>query len=436
MARYVAAACKLFRLADSRTVPPGLGEFKAQFPDVPVQLGDFSEQQFTGEQELFVNPGIPLTHPAIAAAMAVGVKISGDLDCFAKSAQAPIVAITGSNGKSTVTTLVGDMARRAGLNVAVGGNLGTPMLELLDDSVELYVLELSSFQLERSSELKAEVATVLNVSADHLDLHGIMVNYHQAKHRIFRDCKKAVVNADETLSNPLVPDEVERWYYGLGRSDFKRFGLLEQNNKTYLALAREPLMAVSDMKMVGRHNLSNAMAALALGSAAGLALEPMLASLREFPGLPHRCTFVAESHGVTWYNDSKATNVGAAIAALAGLADQGKIVLIAGGQGKGADLRPLADVLQRYARAVVLIGESADEIERALAGRLPSRQCEGMTQAVDCAAEFAQQGDVVLLSPACASFDMFKGYVDRGEQFEAAVRHLLSMDAGQGGIGQ
>lgn len=430
VARYLAARGLPFSLADSREQPPGLEAFRTEFADVRVSLGEFDEQQFVGEQELFVNPGISLSQPAIAAAAQAGVKISGDLDCFAAAAKAPIIAITGSNGKSTVTTLVGEMAHRAGVKVAVGGNLGTPMLSLLDDSVELYVLELSSFQLERSSDLQAEVATVLNISADHLDHHGSMVAYHQAKHRIFRNCKKIVVNADQSLTTPLVPDEVERWSYSLGQSDFRCFGLLQQDGQSYLALAREPLMPVAELKMAGRHNIANALAALALGSAVGLDREAMLATLRAFKGLPHRCALVAECDGVAWYNDSKGTNVGAAVAAIEGLAPRA-VVLIAGGQAKGADLAPLIDSLLVHGRGAVLIGEAAEAIDAAIAGRLPSRRAANMAEAVALAAELARQGDAVLLSPACASFDMFSGYEDRGQQFEAAVLTQLDNTAAE-----
>ncbi|MBD2859738.1 UDP-N-acetylmuramoyl-L-alanine--D-glutamate ligase [Spongiibacter sp. KMU-158] len=426
VARYLAARGLPFSLADSRSAPPGLAEIQAEFPNVSIALGEFSLEQFIGEQELFVNPGIPLSQPAIAAAAQAGAIISGDLDCFAEAVNAPVIAITGSNGKSTVTTLVGEMAERAGLKVAVGGNLGTPMLDLLDDAVELYVLELSSFQLERSHALKATVATVLNVSADHLDHHGSMVNYHQAKHRIFRNCEKVVINADEPLSNPLIPEDVERWYFSLGKSDFRRFGLVNENGQTSIALVRKPLLAVNELKIAGRHNMANAMAALALGSAVGLDIDAMLEALREFPGLQHRCAYVAEINGVSWFNDSKGTNAGAAIAALEGLAERGKIVLIAGGQAKGADLRPLVDAMLRYCSAAVLIGEAAEEIEKLLATRLPSLRCENMSEAVSTAAAFAKPGELVLLSPACASFDMFNGYVDRGNQFEQAVNALAN----------
>lgn len=427
VARHLAARGLPFALADSREQPPGLEEFRNAFPDTPVQLGAFSDDQFLSADELLVNPGIALSEPAIAAAKAGGVRISGDIDLFRQAAGAPIVAITGSNGKSTVTTLLGEMAARAGVNVAVGGNLGTPALALLNDEVELYVLELSSFQLERCEMLGAEVATVLNVSADHLDHHGSMLNYHQAKHRIFQGCKKAVINADESLSQPLVPDDVEKWSFSLGRSDFRRFGVLEQPGGRQLALARAPLMAASELRIAGRHNLSNALAALALGSAIDLPMSAMLDALRDFAGLPHRCEYVAEHDGVRFYNDSKGTNVGAAVSAIEGLAETGRVVLIAGGLAKGGDFAPLAEALRRSGRAAVLIGEAAAQIDAAIAGRLPTVRASSMAAAVTAAAGLAETGDVVLLSPACASFDMFRSYSDRGDQFCAAVRELADV---------
>jgi len=424
VARYLSARGLPFTVADSREQPAGLDAFRQAFPDVELQLGPFSEDQFIGASELLVNPGIPLSEPAIAAASAAGVRVSGDIDLFHQAASAPIVAITGSNGKSTVTTLVGLMAERAGIRVAVGGNLGTPALELLDDDVQLYVLELSSFQLERCAMLGAEVATVLNISADHLDHHGSMLNYHQAKHRIFQGCKKAVVNADQSLTQPLVPDDVEVWSFSLGHSDFRRFGVLEQPGGSYLALAREPLMAASELRIAGRHNLSNALAALAIGAAAGIDTPVMLDALREFSGLPHRCEFVAEIDGVRFYNDSKGTNVGASVSAIEGLAESGKIVLIAGGLAKGGEFSPLAEAMRRNGRAAVVIGEAAAAIEACLGEHVPCRREQSMAAAVQGAFAFAQTGDVVLLSPACASFDMFRSYSDRGEQFSAAVREL------------
>tara|TARA_R110001583_G_scaffold3608_6_gene22551 strand:+ start:2480 stop:3832 length:1353 start_codon:yes stop_codon:yes gene_type:complete len=424
IARYFTHRGLSFAIADSRDAPPELDLFVAEFPTVTPILGAFTEDQFLSATELVISPGISLAEPAIAAAKAAGVAISGDIEWFCREAKAPIVAITGSNGKSTVTTLVAEMAVNAGWRCAVGGNLGTPALELLDDRAELYVIELSSFQLERCAFVGAEVATVLNVSEDHLDHHGNMIAYHQAKHRIFRDCKKIVVNRDDALSTPLVPDAVEKWSFGLGRSDFRAFGLIEEDGEQFLALAREALLPVSALKIAGLHNISNALAALALGAAAGLPMSAMLSTLTEFKGLAHRCQFVAEWQGLRFYNDSKGTNVGAAVSALRGLSGANKVVLIAGGIGKGADFKPLIDSLIEVGRAVVLIGEAGTAISTLLNERLPSEFCTDMPSAVRAAVAFAQAGDVVLLSPACASFDMFNNYEHRGDVFSESVLAL------------
>lgn len=424
-ARYLAARGARFAVADSRADPPGLAEFRRAFPDVPLALGAFDLDQFTGFDELIVSPGVSLREPAIATAVAEGVKVSGDIALFCDAAKAPIAAITGSNGKSTVTTLVGNMARRAGRRVAVGGNLGTPALDLLDDNVELYVLELSSFQLERCEAPGAEVAALLNVSEDHIDHHGSLMAYHQAKQRIFRGCRKAVFNREDPLTQPLVPGEVRVWRFGTGAPDLNDFGVVQSSAGAQLAYGHRAIMPVSELKIAGTHNVANALAAMAIARALELDYEPITAELRAFEGLPHRCQYVAEIDGVRFYDDSKGTNVGAAVAAIRGLADRDrKVVLIAGGQGKDGDFEPLIDCLLECGRAAVFIGETADELDGLLDARLPARRATDLGQAVAQARELASAGDVVLLSPACASFDMFRDYRHRGEVFQAAVRAL------------
>lgn len=354
------------------------------------------------------------------------MKLSGDIELFARHAKAPIVAITGSNAKSTVTTLVGDMARAAGKRVAVGGNLGTPALDLLADDIELYVMELSSFQLETTERLNAEVATVLNVSEDHMDRYADMQAYHLAKHRIFRGARQVVVNRGDALSRPLVADQLPCWSFGLNKPDFKAFGLIEEDGEKYLAYQFEKLMPVRELKVRGAHNQANALAALALGHAVGLPFESMLAALREFTGLAHRCQWVRELRGVAYYDDSKATNVGAALAAIEGLgADiDGKLVLIAGGDGKGADFSGLTAPVARYCRAVVLLGRDAELIAAALGDAVPLVRVKTLDEAVQRCAELAREGDAVLLSPACASLDMFKNFEERGRLFAQAAEGL------------
>ncbi|HCS28153.1 MAG TPA: UDP-N-acetylmuramoyl-L-alanine--D-glutamate ligase [Spongiibacteraceae bacterium] len=425
-ARFLHSRQLAFRVADSRLNPPGLAEFQREFPEVELALGDFSVEQFVAADELYVSPGVSLKEPAIAAAIANGVRVSGDLDLFVQNVQGPVAAITGSNGKSTVTTLLGEMAAKDGKRVAVGGNLGTPMLDLLSNEHQLYVLELSSFQLERCAKVNAEVATVLNVSEDHIDHHGSLLAYHQAKHRVFRGCRQAVVNRDDTLTQPLVPEDVRFWRFGLANPGREEFGLIEKDGETWLAFGSELLMACSELHIAGQHNIANALAALALGKALGLAMPSMLAALKEFKGLPHRCQWVGHFGGVDFFDDSKGTNVGAAVASLNGLAKRCRVVLIAGGQSKGADFAALIDTLVDVGRAAVFIGEAADDLTEQLDERLPSMVADNMESAVNAAFSMARSGDAVLLSPACASFDMFKNYEHRGQCFSESVAHLAA----------
>ncbi|KIV65953.1 UDP-N-acetylmuramoylalanine--D-glutamate ligase [Pseudomonas sp. FeS53a] len=426
LVRFLARQGVPFAVADTRENPPELATLRLQFPQVEVRCGELDVEFLCRAQELYVSPGLALATPTLQEAAKRGVKLSGDIELFARHAKAPIVAITGSNAKSTVTTLVGDMARAAGKRVAVGGNLGTPALDLLADDIELYVMELSSFQLETTERLNAEVATVLNVSEDHMDRYADMQAYHLAKHRIFRGARQVVVNRGDALSRPLVADQLPCWSFGLNKPDFKAFGLIEEDGEKYLAYQFEKLMPVRELKVRGAHNHANALAALALGHAVGLPFGPMLAALREFTGLAHRCQWVRELRGVAYYDDSKATNVGAALAAIEGLgADiDGKLVLIAGGDGKGADFSGLTAPVARYCRAVVLLGRDAELIAAALGDAVPLVRVKTLDEAVQRCAELAREGDAVLLSPACASLDMFKNFEERGRLFAQAAEGL------------
>ncbi len=426
LVRHLARRGLPFAVADTRVNPPELATLKAEYPDVQVRCGELDVEFLCTASELLVSPGLAISTPVLQEAAARGVKLSGDIELFAREAKAPIIAITGSNAKSTVTTLVGEMAVAAGRTVAVGGNLGTPALDLLADDVELYVLELSSFQLETTEQLNAEVATCLNISEDHMDRYSGLPAYHQAKHRIFRGARQVVVNRDDRLSRPLVADDLPTWTFGLGKPDFKGFGLFEEKDEKYLAFQFDALMPVRELKMRGAHNQSNALAALALGHAVGLPFEPMLETLRQFVGLPHRCQWVGQRGDVSYYDDSKATNVGAALAAIEGLgADiDGKLVLIAGGDGKGADFSALRAPIARYCRAVVLLGRDAQRLADALADATTLVHVATLGEAVQRAAECAEAGDAVLLSPACASLDMFKNFEERGRLFAAAVEAL------------
>ena len=423
--RYLSGQGREIAVADSRLQPPGLDELKAGWPDVPIYLGEFDEELFAGFNELIVSPGISIAEPAIAGAAARGARIRGDIDLFADAADAPIIAITGSNGKTTVTTLVGEMARAAGRNVQVGGNIGTPALDLLDQGADLYVLELSSFQLETTEELGALAATVLNVSDDHMDRYPDKMAYFQAKQRIYRGCKNAIVNLDDALSTPMARDTLRFLCFGFNRVNPETFSTRDDDQGTWITWGLDNLLLASELQLMGRHNISNVMAALALGHAAGLAMEPMLEGARSFRGLPHRCEFVRNLNGVDYINDSKGTNVGATVAAIESLVpDSGKVILIAGGDGKGADFQPLAEPVAACCRALVLIGRDAGKISEAVGVSVPQYRATSLQEAVSLARQAAEPGDRVLLSPACASFDMFRDYNDRGEQFRALVEGL------------
>jgi len=426
-ARYLADQGKAFAVADTRENPANLAAFKQQYPKVEVRCGALDSDWLKRANRLLVSPGVSRNNAAIVAAEQAGVEILGDIDLFCQAVSAPIVAITGSNAKSTVTTLVGEMAADASVDVGVGGNLGTPVLDLLVGGEKaLYVLELSSFQLETTESLQAAVATVLNVTPDHMDRYPDLAAYHRAKQRVYRHCKYAVFNADDLLTRPLLSDAIPQVSFRLATPDLRQFGLLQQEGELCLAKGLTALMPVKQMKMRGSHNQANALAALALGEAVGLPIESMLETLRHFGGLEHRCQWVRELDGVSYYNDSKGTNVGATLAAISGLgADlSGKIVLIAGGDGKGADFAALSEPMQSWGRAALLIGRDAEAIATVLAGQTLCQHEITLESAVQAAQKLAHPGDLVLLSPACASFDMFNGFEHRGQCFVAAVQAL------------
>ncbi|WP_331345490.1 UDP-N-acetylmuramoyl-L-alanine--D-glutamate ligase [Cellvibrio sp. UBA7661] len=425
VARFLAAQKQAFVLLDTRAVPPNLEKVQQEFPGVAIECGELNPTTLFECDEIIVSPGVAIATPAIEQAKNAGIPIVGDIELFVRYAKAPIVAITGSNAKSTVTTLVGEMAKTAGINVAVGGNLGTPALELLDDAIELYVMELSSFQLETVTKLNAKVATILNISADHLDRYDSMRAYILAKLRIYFGAEHIVVNRKDVLTHPPFAAGVKPVYFG-GNADFGSFGLTEQNGEEFLAKNLTPLMPSRELKIRGRHNVDNALAALALGDAAGIPMAAMLETLKNFKGLKHRCEFVAAKNGVEFYNDSKGTNIGATLAAIQGLArDPQQLIVILGGEGKGQDFTELAPALKSINSQVVLIGRDALVIEQAVAAATKITHANNMQDAVNKALQLANPGDAVLLSPACASFDMFKNYEDRGDQFCSAVQELV-----------
>ena len=426
-ARFLAGCGYEVAVADTRDQPPGLAALRAELPDVAVFTGGLDEAAFAQADAVVLSPGLSPAEPAVAAAAARGVPVVGDIEIFARVVAAPVAAITGSNGKSTVTALVGEMARAAGVEVRVGGNIGTPALDLLaGPPPALYVLELSSFQLETTASLRPQAAALLNVSPDHLDRYPDLAAYAAAKARIFTGCGTAVYNADDPVVRQLAAAAApaRRVPFTLGEPAAGGWGLREHRGETWLARGREPVLPAAKVALLGRHNLANALAALAVGEAAGLPRPAMVQALEHFTGLPHRAQRVAEAGGVTWVNDSKATNVGATAAALAGVA-AGRVVLIAGGQGKGQDFSPLRRAAGDRLRALVLMGEDAPLLERALAGLAPVHHAGDMDEAVRLAAAAAEPGDTVLLSPACASFDQFRSFEERGERFVDAVRRML-----------
>lgn len=426
VARFLAAQGQPFILLDTRSAPPNLAQVQQEFPGTTIVCGELDAQTLLACDEIIVSPGVAVVTPAIEQAKAAGIPVIGDIELFVRAAKAPIVAITGSNAKSTVTTLVGEMAKTAGISVAVGGNLGTPALSLLNDSVELYVMELSSFQLETVTKLNAKVATILNISADHLDRYENMRAYILAKLRVYFGAEYIVVNRKDVLTHPPLAAGVKPIYFG-GNADFGSFGLMEHEGVEFLAKNLTPLMATNELKIRGRHNVDNALAALALGDAAGISMNAMLATLKNFCGLRHRCEFVAEKNAVEFYNDSKGTNVGATLAAIQGLArNPQQLIVILGGEGKGQDFTELTPALRAINSKVILIGRDAPIIAKAIGDVAPIISADSMQDAVNKAFTTASPGDAVLLSPACASFDMFKNYEDRGEKFCLAVQELIT----------
>jgi len=416
-------------MADSRTNPPGIDNLLRAMPDLKVYAGPFDEEIFLAADLIVVSPGVSLQEPALLAAKAKGIDIVGDIELFAQHRPhyAKVVAITGSNGKTTVTTLVGDMCKKAGLNTVVAGNIGLPVLDTLDaEFPDVYVLELSSFQLETTYSLKADVATVLNVSEDHMDRYDSIEAYAKAKGRIYENATLAVVNRDDSWSRALVTSE--QISFGLDKAPhYSDYGLINANG-LWLSSGKRKLIPVSELKIAGQHNVANVLAAAALASSIGVDRSTIISTIRQFKGLPHRVEWVRNISDVDFYDDSKGTNVGATYAAIKGMSKNGKpqkVVLIAGGDGKGQDFRPLVDAVKENARAVILFGRDAPLLEEVLlTADVPLYDAISLQEAVVIAQKLAKPGDAVLLSPACASFDMFANYIERAEVFVEAVNGL------------
>ena len=436
-ARYLHARGWRLAVTDTRQKPPEMARLADLDPSIPVSVGGLDARLLEGGPNglpgadcVVASPGVSLADPFFVEARRRGLEIVGDIEVFARAVDAPVVGITGTNGKSTVTTLVGRMAERAGLRVRVGGNLGEPALDLLSPpqsatpSTQLYVLELSSFQLESTTSLDLKAAVVLNVTPDHLDRYDSVESYAEAKARIFARCETAVINLDDPLVVAMPRRGQKTLSFSLRASIGADYAVATRDGDWWLTRRGEPLLAVSSLKIKGLHNAANALASLALGDALELPMAAMLEELKTFPGLPHRSQWVADVGGVTYINDSKGTNVGATIAAVSGM--QGPLIIIAGGDGKNQDFAELADVFRGKVRHTILIGRDAAAIAKALAGICTLETCATLEDAVRAAAKAAQPGDTVLLSPACASLDMFRDYTHRGAVFTQAVKELAA----------
>jgi UDP-N-acetylmuramoylalanine--D-glutamate ligase len=423
VARYLAARQEPLVLADSRSAPPALAALRDTLPETAVTLGALPTTLLDGIDRVVLSPGLAVDIPLIAEAGARGIPVVSEIELFAEAARAPVLAVTGSNGKSTVVTLAAEMLSMQGFSAPRGGNLGPPALELLSEpGADAYVLEISSFQLETTRSLRPLAAALLNVSADHLDRHGSLERYAELKRSLLRSAENAIVNWDDPLVRPAADEHAHAVVFSVHNPLERGYSVVELAGTRWLARDLEPLIPSAELGLHGTLGEANSLAALALASTLGGAIEPALEALRSFAGLPHRCRKIAERAGVGYVDDSKGTNVGATVAAVRGLA--GPAILIAGGLGKGASFAPLAELPPGRLRAAVLIGEAAPDIERALAGVCPTVRAAGMRDAVAHAAQLAVPGDTVLLSPACASQDMFVDYRDRGAAFAQAVMEL------------
>ena len=417
VARFLLADGYRCRVQDTRDLPPYLGRLRAEFESVRFHAGEIDEELLDWADVLVVSPGLATRQPVFDDARARGKTLLGDVELFARQVQVPVVAITGSNGKSTVTRLVGNIIDAAGIPVAVGGNIGTPVLDLLAESADYYVLELSSYQLETTESLQPRVATILNLSEDHLDRYPGYEDYVEAKHRVYRDATVCVSNLDDSAT-ACGADDIR---FSLETDSEAEFHLLEDNG-LWLAYRGEPWLRVDDLKISGRHNWANCLAAMAITHSLGISRDAIVQALRQFGGIPHRSQWVDEIDGVEWINDSKATNVGAALASIEGR--DRPVILIAGGQSKGADMTVMSDALRQKVKLVLLLGEDADRLQQAWQGVTRLERVGDMHEAVRRASEEAVHGDCVLLAPACASFDMYEKFEARGDDFMRRVAEL------------
>jgi len=421
-ARFLRAHSASVCVIDSRAAPPSLTELRRGHPDVEIGLETLDDAWLTGVVRVVLSPGLSTELPLIRTARERGIPVVSDIELFARAAEAPVAAVTGSNGKSTVTTLTRVLLVANGIDAVAGGNLGPPALDLLANHADVYVLEISSFQMETTDSFHPRAAVLLNISADHLDRHDTLERYAGLKQKLLDAASIGIYNDDDPLVRTMGLEHPHGVPFSLARAPRDGYGIVVVDGSRWLARRGTPLFPVQRLRMRGRHNEANALAAIALAEAVADRELDDFEALAEFAGLAHRCEFIAERGGVTFINDSKGTNVAATVAALEGF--DGPLVLIAGGKAKGASFEPLAQAARGRVEAAVLIGESAAELERVLAGVCATERAESLSDAVARAAARAAPGATVLLSPACASFDMFAGYEDRGRQFAAAVMEL------------
>ncbi len=423
--RYLSNQGLNVAITDSREEPPELLELKAEFESASVYLGQINEQVLLASDQIILSPGVSLDNKSIKLSIENNIPVFGDIELFCQKAQAPIIAVSGSNGKSTVTTIVAEMTRLAGLKTYVGGNIGIPALDLLSDSTpDLYVLELSSFQLETTYSLNAHASVVLNVSPDHMDRYSSLKDYANTKKRIYSGQGLMVLNKDEEYIHSIIDSKRDTIYFSLGAPEGENFGLINHNNEVWLSQGNEKIINKNQLKIKGEHNISNALAAMALAGAVNVPTNIMADVLKNFTGLEHRCQLVREIDNVSWYNDSKATNVGACIASITGLCELGNIILIAGGDSKGADLSGLNPIVKKYIKRVFLFGIDANKLADVMGSDVDKEFVNNMNEAVKGASKIADPDDIVLLAPACSSLDMYKNYQQRGDAFISAIDAL------------
>ena len=423
--RYLSNQGLNVAITDSREEPPELLELRSEFESASVYLGQINEQVLLASDQIILSPGVSLDNKSIKLSIENNIPVFGDIELFCQKAQAPIIAVSGSNGKSTVTTIVAEMTRLAGLKTYVGGNIGIPALDLLSDSTpDLYVLELSSFQLETTYSLNAHASVVLNVSPDHMDRYSSLKDYVNTKKRIYSGQGLMVLNKDEEYIHSIIDSKRDTIYFSLGAPEGENFGLINHNNEVWLSQGNEKIINKNQLKIKGEHNISNALAAMALAGAVNVPTNIMADVLKNFTGLEHRCQLVREIDNVSWYNDSKATNVGACIASITGLCELGNIILIAGGDSKGADLSGLNPIVKKYIKRVFLFGIDANKLADVMGSDVDKEFVNNMNEAVKGASKIADSDDIVLLAPACSSLDMYKNYQQRGDAFISAIDAL------------